>query len=495
MKINLLYLLLVLFVASSFAQSDIEKGVLRGLDYCYNFKWQKAEDEFQKLSDKYPDDMRGYHYRSTISLWYYLSSKSDNDYQNFVKYSDIALDKGAKQLDSQPNNEIILYTLGTAYSSRAIVFAKAENYINAAWASNKSEKYLNEALQINPKRIDAYLGLGLYNFAVGQIPSAFKWALNLAGIKGNKELGIQYIKKTSNEGYFSKTEATYYLSQIYSESINNYEAAAVCLKSLLKKYPDNLLFNYSMGVVEIKRKNLSSAEKIISKLLKTKEINFAELINFSNFLMGDICFKENNFETAKDYYLLFLNSSDHKDYKGIASYRLGICLELIGDRNSAVKYYNQSNKGNTDLEDDIFAKRKGEIFAKRSIASTEIDVIKAANIIEQGHFKEAIQSFSASFTLIKTERLKAEVNYYISTAYFFMGEYDEAVKYGNICRSFNSSEESWIKPFNCYYLAQSLLKLNKKDEALKMIDEADDCTDYDYQNKLKNLISGLKMQL
>jgi tetratricopeptide (TPR) repeat protein len=495
MKIKLLFLFILLVSSFNIAQTDIERGVLKGLDYCYNFKWGKADEEFQKLIDKYPEDLRGYHYKSTISLWYYLSSKSPDDYRNFVQYSDLALEKGGKQLDSDPDNEIILYTLGTAYSSRAILFAKAESYLNAAWASKKSESYLNDALKINPKRADAYLGLGLYNFAVGQIPSGFKWALSLAGIKGNKELGIQYLRQAANEGYFSKTEASYYLSQIYSESINNYEFAAGCLKPLIKKYPDNLLFAYSLGVLEIKRRNLPQAEKIISKILRTNETNFKELIYFSNFLMGDIYFKENKFETAKEYYITFISSYNQKDYKGIAAYRLGICYELTDDRNTGIQYFYQTDKGNMDLDDDIFAKRKGGIFAKRSIASTESDVLKAANIIDQGNYKEAVDKLNISLDQIKSDRLKAEANYYISTAYFFLGKYDESIKYANISRGFNSSEESWIKPFADYYIVQSMLKLNKKDDALKMIEEAEDFNNYDYQNKLKNLLFALKTQI
>jgi tetratricopeptide (TPR) repeat protein len=494
MKIKLLSLFILIISALNFAQTDIEKGVLKGLDYCYNFKWSRADEEFQKLIDKYPDDLRGYHYKSTISLWYYLSSKSNDDYQNFVRYSDIAIDKGGKQLDNDPDNEIILYTLGTAYSSRAIVFAKAESYLNAAWASKKSESYLNDALKINPKRADAYLGLGLYNFAVGQIPSGFKWALSLAGINGNKELGIQYLKKVVNDGYLSKTEASYYLSQIYSEAVNNYEMAASYLKPLIKKYPENLLFNYSMGVLEIKRKNLPQAERILSRILKTNETNFKELIYFSNFLLGDIYFKENNFETAKEYYNTFLTSYNQKDYKGIASYRLGICYELTADRTTGIKYFSQSDKGNTDLDDDIFAKRKGGIYAKRSIASTEADVLKAANLIDQGNYKEAIDKLNICLDQVKSDRLKAEANYYIATALFFLGKFDEAVKFANASKGFNSSEESWIKPFADYYLAQCMLKLNKKDDAEKLIEEAENFNNYDYQNKLKNLLFALKTQ-
>jgi tetratricopeptide (TPR) repeat protein len=487
---------ILLFLSSfNFAQLDIEKEVFRGLEYCYNFRWGQANNEFSKLIDKYPDDPRGYHYKSTIYLWYYLSSKNTNDYKNFVKYSDLAIDKGENLLDKNPNDDIILYTIGTTYSCRAIVFAKAENFVDAAWASKKSEGYLSECLKINPKRADAYLGLGLYNFALGQIPSGFKWALSLAGIKGNKSLGIQYIKKAANEGYLSKTEASYYLSQIYSEVINNYEAAAGCLKQMLKKYPDNLLFNYSMAIVEIKRKNPLQAEKIISKIIKSNESNFKELIYFSNFLMGDVNYKLNKFEEAKEYYQNFLKSNNQKDYKGIASYRLGVCYEITGDRNTAVNYFSQSGKGNMDLDDDIYAKRMGEIYAKRTMALGETDLLKISNLTEQGKYKEAVNQLIQLYSTVKTDRLRAEINYYLSEASFYAGSYEDASRFANLAIGYNGSDETWVKPFSGYYLAKSYKQKGKNEEALKIINQTEDNNNFDYQNKLKNLLTALRSEI
>ena len=486
---------ILLFFTLINAQSDIEKGILHGLDNCYNFHWGLATKEFQKVIDKYPDDPRGYHYQSTIYLWYYLSSRSTDDYKNFIKYSDLAIDKAKNILDKNSYDDVILYTIGTSYSCRAIIFAKAENYVDAAWASKKSEGYLVDCLKINPKRYDACLGLGLYNFAIGQIPSGFKWALSLAGIKGNKNLGIQYIKKAANEGYLAKTEASYYLSQIYSEVANNYDAAAGCLKPIMKKYPDNMLFNYSMAIVEIKRKNPFMAEKIISKIIKTDDSNFKELICFSNFIMGDIYFKMNDFDGAKKYYNYFLNSSSQKDYKGIASFRLAVCYEITGDRNISANYFAQAGKGNTDLDDDIFAKRMGEIFAKRTMAQSEIDVIKFSNLIEQGKFKDAITQLDQLYNIVRTDRLRAEINYYLSEASYYSGNYDESIKFANLSVGYSGSDAVWIKPFSCYYLAKSYKLTGKNEEAIRFIDQAEDVNNYDYQNKLKNLLTSLKAEI
>jgi TolA-binding protein len=113
-------------------------------------------------------------------------------------------------------------------------------------------------------------------------------------------------------------------------------------------------------------------------------------------------------------------------------------------------------------------------------------------MIDQGNCKEAIDKLNTCLDQIKSDRLKAEANYYISTAFFFLGKYEEAIKFANASNGFNSSEESWIKPFTDYYIAQCMLKLNKNDDAQKTIEEAEDFNNYDYQNKLKNLLFVLK---
>ncbi|MFO7444976.1 MAG: hypothetical protein R6W90_01360, partial [Ignavibacteriaceae bacterium] len=63
-------------------------------------------------------------------------------------------------------------------------------------------------------------------------------------------------------------------------------------------------------------------------------------------------------------------------------YRLALAFEITGDRNTARKYFSLSKNGNMDIEDDIFAKRRGEVYSKRTLSQSEIVVVKAGNLIE-----------------------------------------------------------------------------------------------------------------
>jgi tetratricopeptide (TPR) repeat protein len=498
-RMKILYIFLFFILAVNIPvnaeNNEIERMVLNGLDHCYHFRWEKGGQTFEKIIKKYPEDPRGYHYQSTVYLWYYLSTKDKEDYENFMKYSNLAIKKADKILDKNKSNEDIKYILGTTYSCRAMIFAKAGNYLDAVWASKSSESLLKEVVKSNPENYDAYLGLGLYNFAVGQIPSAFKWALNLAGISGDEKTGLAYISKTAEKGTFSRVEAQFYLSQILTEVKLDYGSGGEYLRRIAGRYPENLLFNYSLGVLEIKKRNLDLAEKYISKVIKADNEKFVQLNAFSNFLMGDILFRKNKFEEAVAYYREFLTNAMDVDYTGIASYRLGICLEMINERENAVFYFKRSLKGNTDLDDDVFAKRKGALYIDQEMTDEEKSLIRFANLIEAGKYKQASDSLQELLNERLTEKVRSEVYLHLSEASFQIDSTDESIAYAVKAIELYTGDEKWIKPFANYYAARACHKTGNIELMKNYIEEAESFGGYDYSNRLENLLKTLTSEV
>lgn len=491
-----IFLVLILFSFQiTFGQSEISSQIKKGLENCYNFQWTSAENIFLTLQKKYPDNPAAYHYQSEIYLWYYLGTKKNEDLKSFTYYSDLAIQKCEIELDKKSENSEILYLLGMNYTLRAIAFTRAENYLDAALAAKKSESNLTECLELNDKKYDAYLGLGLYNFAVAQIPKAFSWVLSIAGFSGDEETGFRYLKLASEKGDIARVEAKYFYSQLLSEVVTDYKTADFYLRDLSKKYPANLLFNYSLASNLIKQKKLIDAKNILQKILSSNDKKFIQLISFSNFLMGDVYFKMNDFAAAINYYNNFLSAAPNKDYTGIANYRAAISLEFMGKHNEALSKFNKSGQGNMDIDDDIYAKRRGKIFSDKKISREELSLIRLSNLIEQGNFKTAVDSIKSSLKTIKNENLKSESLYYLAEAEFQLGNFSEAAASANQSLALNYGDEKWIHPFAAYTAARCLIKLGKFDEANKFIDKAEDFSDYDYKNKLENLLKVLHKEI
>jgi tetratricopeptide (TPR) repeat protein len=492
MNVKVFFVCLVVFSSLLFGQQEIERQIYKGLDACYNFNWNQADEVFKGLIKKYPDDPRGYHFESSIYLWYYLGGNDKSDLDTFEVYSDKALNTGEASLSENDKSEMALYILGANYNYRAIAFGKGGNFLDAAWAIKKSESYLSQVLELNPKKTDAYLGLGLYNFAVAQIPSAFKWALNLVGISGDRDTGVKYIETAAENGNYSKVEAQYYLAQIEMDFLIDYESSGAILKNLVKRFPHNLLFNYSYAVLLMKQKKLNEADKFLDKVIKADSKQFNQITSFSWFLKGDSNFRNNILDSAMSYYLHFLNEARNNDYTGIAAYRLAICYEAGGNREEAVKYFEKAQTGNMDLDDDIYAKRKGELYAKRTLAPSELDLIFISNMIEAGKYKAAYDSVISLYPSLQAEKLKAEALLYKSEAAYYMGNYQESIDLADQALTLDSSNEKWIIPFSYYYLARANKKLGNLDQAKLDSEKAEEENNYDYQNKLKNLLYPLE---
>jgi len=486
-KMTLLLSLYLLITPVCFPQM-FDKNILKGLEHSYHFRWNKAEDTFREMIDKYPERPEGYHFLSSIYAWYYLSSKDEADYNLFTSYSDSAIEKGLDELDRNPSDSKLMYIIGSNYSYRAIVFAAAENYLDAVWAGKKSDSYLNDALKTYPESYDAYLGLGLFNFAAGQTPAAFKWALKLVGIMGDTDTGIEQIKIAADKGFLSRVEAQYYYSQITAD----YSTASEYLISLVKKYPGNILFNYSLASLNIKQRDLDNAEKILRKLINRKEEKFVLITSFSNFLLGDVFYRKNEFDSSAVYYRRFLETTPDNDYTGIASFRLGVSFEITGQRDSAVVYFEKCGNGNMDLDDDIYAKRKGAVYSRRTLSENEISVIKASNMIEFGKFKAAYDSLTGLLENLISTKLKAETYLYLSEAAFYLGSYQESLSLASAALKTDVQDEKWILAFANYYAARSNKELGDNLAMNYFIEEAEEFSDYDYQNKMKNLLFSLK---
>lgn len=488
----ILAVLLLGITVPALPQPDIRPTILQGLNEYYNFSWTKSENQFQKLIDKYPDDPRGYHYMSGIYFWYFFSNKDKADLEKFLEYSDDAIDKAVAKLDTLENDTELLYILGANYSYRAMAFTQEGKFLDAVWATKRSESFLKKVIEINPKYYDAYLGLGLYNFALGQIPKAFQWALSIAGMKGDKDKGLAYIREAVEKGTFTKVEAKFYYSQILSDFFADYRESSKYLNSLILKYPDNLLFNYSLAVINLKARKLQAANRILKKIVRTKNKKLPQLIAFSNFLLGDIQFKQNNFDSATVYYDRFILAAPENDYTGITNYRLAICYEFMGQDNVAQTYFKLANRGNADIEDDVYAERRGNFFSDHKFSIDDKKLIRFKHFIEMNKYDIAIDSLDELKDSTKSADIKAEAMLYLSDALFALGKYKASADSTLKIKSYNVKNEKWIEPFSYYYAARAELKLGNNEAAKENIDEADSYKNFDYQNKLKNLLFGIK---
>ncbi|MGQ9644245.1 MAG: tetratricopeptide repeat protein, partial [Ignavibacterium sp.] len=299
-------LVILIFLINSLLAQNPDKQIQSTVSRIYNFNFGRADSELDAFSEKYPNDHRGFYYKSLMNLWFYLGSLNEAYKDSFDYYSDKAktlLEKNNN--DKQSETLKRLFWLGMIEYNKSIVSARANDFASAILSLKNMQNRLEEAIRLNPEFYDAYLPIGLSNFAFAEVPAALKWAANLVGFNSDKELGLEYLQLVSDRGSILKTDAQFYLSQIYSRVIIDYKEADKILSKLIKAYPKNLLFSYSAAWIKYELNDLNASEKILRNILSSNDKIFSYLISNSHLLLANIFFAKEQYDSAIVHYNFF----------------------------------------------------------------------------------------------------------------------------------------------------------------------------------------------
>ena len=98
---------------------------------------------------------------------------------------------------------------------------------------------------MEPTNKDILFGQGIYNYFAEVMPrqhpiiKPILWLLP----EGDRELGLQQLREVAAEGLYARTEAAYFLAQIYRLFEKDKALALPFLQELLARYPDDALFH------------------------------------------------------------------------------------------------------------------------------------------------------------------------------------------------------------------------------------------------------------
>jgi tetratricopeptide (TPR) repeat protein len=486
----------LLLAFNALLAQNSEKQIQSVINKIYNFNFDKAETELNDFIKKYPDDHRGYYYKSVINLWFYLGSLSEAHKDSFEFYSDKSKSVLVKtDNDKQSDLNKKLFWTGLIEYNNSVASARANDFANAILSLNNMRKSLQEVIQSNPEFYDAYLPIGLSNFAFAEVPAALKWAANLVGFNSDKELGLQYLQLVSEKGKILKTDAQFYLSQIYSRVIIEQDEAEKILSKLTKSFKGNLLFNYSYAWIKFQQNDLTSSEKIIRSILSSDNKNFPYVISNSHLLLANIFFVREKYDSALAHYDLFRNFRVNNDYLGFANLRTGYCLEMLGNRNKAIKYYEQTDEGNKDIDEDIYAEKSGKTFIQKPIGEEFKLFQHVRNLIKQNKSKEA-EAILNDILADKNSSNKSKSESYLLLSEIFLNgkNYEDALEYAKQSLRLNNKDNT-ISAFADYNAAVALVNLNRQSEAISYLDKIENADEFDFQSTLKNKAYTLRRKI
>jgi len=154
-----------------------------GLALAYNFSFDSAASKFreaQTVSPLHPRPLVG---NITTLFWRFAFGNDDKLYEQLIAEADRAIDVAERFADANERDADALVCLGSLYGYKAFAHARQKSYFNAAWDGKKSYSYFTDAVELNPKTYDAYMGLGCYHYFASFAPKALQWVISLLGVR------------------------------------------------------------------------------------------------------------------------------------------------------------------------------------------------------------------------------------------------------------------------------------------------------------------------
>lgn len=113
-----------------------------------------------------------------------------------------------------------------------------------------ADRYAKRLLLDAPEAADAYYTLGAANYIIGSLPRLKRFALGMAGIHGDKRIGIQQLEIAAERGHYLRPFAKTLLA-LAALREKKLEVARTQLTELVAEFPENPLFTSELAKLHV----------------------------------------------------------------------------------------------------------------------------------------------------------------------------------------------------------------------------------------------------
>ncbi len=328
----------------------------QALNDLYNFKFEKAEQQFRWFKQKYAWHPLPYFLLGLSEWWKIMPNTKNTSYDDrFMAYMDSTIMVADNLHEKYPEYKIeAAFFLAAAYGFKGRLYAdeERENWRKAAAAGKTALDYLEECKTKNYLSPELLFGDALYNYFSVWVPENYPVLKPLLWLfpKGDKQLGLKQLKEVSYNAFYTRTEAMVWLMRISNSYENNQPQAFQLAEYLNQTYPDNPYFHrfyarmlYSRGMYT----ELDKEGKAILARIDSGQVGYeATSGRYAAFYLGQLYEGRRKPDEAKKYYLLAAKYAEEigatdSGYYLFSLIALGEISEKQGDRAAAKKYFKE----------------------------------------------------------------------------------------------------------------------------------------------------------
>ncbi|WKN33332.1 hypothetical protein PZB74_08290 [Porifericola rhodea] len=329
-RIVLTLALYIFFSFSTFAQKNIldDKELLplikQSLSYIYNTDVVQANQVNQKIEQKIPDHPAYFLLKAlTIRAANTPVTHHTPEFEDLKNYLQKTYAEAEKILDKDDMHPEANFFAMASLGLLAMYENDEGNHLKAVGLAQEAYTNLKNGFELKEEYPEFYFSTGLYNYYRIKYPELHPVyrPFMLFFRSGDKQLGLEQLKKAHQESIFMGPESADYLTHIYLRYENRPKEALQYAQSLAAQYPDNLYFITNYLDVAISAKQYYQLDQQLQKLLNSKREYYQMTGNLFKALLLEK--KEQDFSAAKIAYrasLALAKNMDNEEAENYTSY-------------------------------------------------------------------------------------------------------------------------------------------------------------------------------
>ncbi|MGO9516915.1 MAG: tetratricopeptide repeat protein [Candidatus Korobacteraceae bacterium] len=361
-------------------RANNDAATRKGFDHFYNLEYDKAIREFETAQQAHPDDPFALNhtlealifkelfrvgaldteaYAGDSFLTKKLAAPLDPNVRDRVKQlSDQALALSQARLDKNPNDVDALYARGVTRGMRATYVGIAERAWFSALRSAVAARHDHErVLELDPNYVDAKVLVGADLYIVGSLNWPTRVAASMAGISGNKQKGLAYLRQASTEAHSEVASDAQIVYALFLRREQNYSEALQVVARMQTEFPRNALiaaeYAHLLNAAGHGQEAIAAYRKVIANC--RSNVYSSCRLEVPAYGMGEALRGQRQYQEAAEAYELAASSSTaDPELRQKATLSAGQMYDVLQKRDTALAKYRavvaeNSASGSADL--------------------------------------------------------------------------------------------------------------------------------------------------
>lgn len=328
----------------------VRSGLLRATEALLNRSLEAAEAECRALS-AHADGQGPGHFCLAMVTSARAEDRDDPtaDLDRFLVQIGEAIAATEPLERRYPRQAEVKLLLGLEYGSKALADGERRRYLEAYRALRESHQRFREALRLNPDLVDAYYGIGLYEYGLGRVPSFLRPLAGMVLPPGDPAAGLKHLELVAEQGDTLRDTARVLLLHLYAGPEQRNADALRLGRELLRRYPGNPELYFATASAASELGDAAYALEIARRLRQQIADGVPgfppELAARQLQLLGKIYMDRGEYATALSLFRQAIQAQSPPRLRWVTAWawtRSGMIYDVRGDRREAIRCYRKA---------------------------------------------------------------------------------------------------------------------------------------------------------